>query len=50
LLCFALLPFLPVPVLFHEEQFLKRKQEKKKKTSPKQNTKQKTKRPAANFT
>jgi hypothetical protein len=37
LLCFALLPFLPVPFLFLEEQFLKRKE------NPKQNTKQKTK-------
>jgi len=42
LLCFALLPFLPVPFLFHEDQFLKTKQEKKT-PSPKQNTKQKTK-------
>jgi len=42
LLCFALLPFLPVPFLFHEDQFLKTKQEKKN-PSPKQNTKQKTK-------
>ncbi len=48
--CFALLPFLPVPFLFLEEQFLKRKQAKKN-TSPKQNTKQEAKRPAAaNFT